>query len=207
VTPIYHITHVGNLPGILQRQQILGDAEARREKAAAVVIGHAEIKDRRLDRSVPCAPGGCLGDYVPFYFAPRSPMLCAIYHGAVDGYDEGQNPVIHIASSAERVRDAGLPFAFTNGHAAMQMTDYFTGLDQLPAVDWALMTARYWADTQEDPDRKRRRQAEFLVKGGFPWELVDTIGTRTRKVAALVEQHLASGSSIATVEIRPGWYY
>ncbi|MEK4253339.1 DarT ssDNA thymidine ADP-ribosyltransferase family protein [Ureibacillus sp. FSL K6-2830] len=33
------------------------------------------------------------------------------------------------------------------------------------------MKELYWADTEEDPDRKRRRQAEFLVHRQVPTDL------------------------------------
>ncbi|MDI1258130.1 DarT ssDNA thymidine ADP-ribosyltransferase family protein [Aquabacterium sp.] len=33
-----------------------------------------------------------------------------------------------------------------------------------------------WHDTPEDNDRKRRKQAEFLVWQGLDWDLLDGIG-------------------------------
>ena len=44
-------------------------------------IAYESIQDRRSIKSVPCGVGGSLHDYVPFYFAPRSPMLYTIHRG------------------------------------------------------------------------------------------------------------------------------
>lgn len=52
-------------------------------------------------------------------------MLYAIYKGNVEGYKDGQNPILHLTSSVEAVEEAGLPFAFTDGHAEMAISDFF----------------------------------------------------------------------------------
>lgn len=55
-------------------------------------------------------------------------MLYAISRGAVEGYSEGQSPVIYICSTAEAVKEAGLRWVFTEGHADMDFTDFFDDL-------------------------------------------------------------------------------
>ena len=108
-------------------------------------------------------------------------MLFAISRGAVEGYAEGQNPVIYLCSTVETVQQARLRWVFTEGHADMDYTDFFDDLKDLDKVDWALMKQRYWNDTNDDPDRKRRRQAEFLGRGGG-WSLpVEVILGQTRE--------------------------
>ena len=184
MTRIYHITHVGNLPGIIAEGGIHCDRVAQTKQHSR--IGHQHIKIRRLARRVPLAPHGTLGDYVPFYFAPRSPMLYAIAGGFVEGHDEGQESVIYLVSSAEAVDTAGLQWVFTEGHAEIAYTDFFDDLRHLSKVDWDLMKAKYWRDTDEDPDRKRRRQAEFLVHQLFPWNIVECIGVYNAKITSSV---------------------
>jgi hypothetical protein len=203
VTEIYHITHLRNL------ERILADGELHCDRAAqdakVVNIGHRHIKERRLRRAVPVGPRGTVGEYVPFYFAPRSPMLYAISRNAVEGYAEGQNPVIYLCSTAEVVKKAGLRWVFTEGHADMDFTDFFDDLKDLDKIDWGLMKATYWYDTNDDPDRKRRRQAEFLVHGSFPWKLVSYIGVHDRSAAETVRKML--NGDHPEVGIEPGWYY
>jgi hypothetical protein len=203
VTPIYHISHVRNLERILAEGGLHCDRTA--QKLKSVNIGHMHIKERRLRRVVPVGPKGTVGEYVPFYFAPRSPMLYAINRGAVEGYAEGQSPVIYICSTAEAVKEAGLRWVFTEGHADMDFTDFFDDLKDLNKIDWNLMTARYWHDTDDDPDRKRRRQAEFLVHEFFPWELVSYIGVYDGPAAEAVGKVLKRDDPKIGIEL--GWYY
>ena len=82
-----------------------------------------------------------LYDYVPFYFAPRSPMLCAISHGRVKSY-LNQADVIHLVSTVDKVKNDGLRFVFTDGHAIMAFSQFYNDLGDLDKVDWKVMEAR-----------------------------------------------------------------
>ena len=201
--PIYHITHLDNLPGIIKEGGLHCDRTAQNMKS--MNIGHKHIKARRLNRSVPVGPRGTVGDYVPFYFAPRSPMLFAISRGNVEGYTAGQRPVIYLCSSTEAVDAAKLRWVFTEGHADMDYTDFFDDFKNLGQIDWSLMRAKYWRDTDEDGDRKRRRQAEFLVKDFFPWKLVRQIAVYGNDTAKIVSGILVGNTPPIVVE--QGWYY
>ncbi len=101
MTPIYHITHVDNLAGIVAHDCLWSDAQRVAQQIANVNIGHSHIKQRRLRRPVPVAAGGVLGDYVPFSFCNRSVMLFPIHRNSVAGYSEGQEPIVHRVSSIE----------------------------------------------------------------------------------------------------------
>ena len=79
MTPIYHITHVGNLPSIVTHDCLWSDAQRIAQQIGNVNIGHVHIKQRRLQRPVPVAAGGVLGEYVPFNFCNRSVMLFPIH--------------------------------------------------------------------------------------------------------------------------------
>lgn len=206
-TYLYHITHLHNLAMIIARGGLCCQATTDSEQLTRVSIGYQDLKDRRARRQVPVAPGGVLTDYVPWYFAPRSPMLFVINKGRVAGYNEGQNPVIYLVTSTERVRDAGLPFVFTDGHAYMQFSEFYTDLGQLNNVDFPLMGEKYWNDTPTDNDRERRRSAEFLIHHQAPWSLIGAIGVINQEVADQVTALLPSGSIELRVIVRREWYY
>lgn len=204
---IYHITHIRNLPLILQYGCLWCDNEKAARQLNPVGIAHEHIKRRRAARNVPSSHGGTLADYVPFYFAPRSPMLYTIHRGNVEDYREGQGPVLHLVSSTERVIENGLPFTFTNGHAEMLTSSFFEDPTDLDKVDWQIMKATFWNDTSDDGTRKWRRQAEFLVYNHFPVKFIAGIGVFSKQVADSVKQILAETGHQIQVAERRNWYY
>ncbi len=160
-----------------------------------------------MQKPVLLPPGGTLGDYVPFYFAPLSPMLYAIHRGQVEGYVGGQSEVVHLASTVEAVAEAKLAWVFTEGHAEIRFTGFFNDLGDLDKIDWGVMRGRYWYDTDNDPDRKRRRQAEFLVRDFFPWALISHIGVCNRNAELLVTQALEHSPHKPNAAVERSWYY
>lgn len=115
--------------------------------------------------------------------------------------------VVHLVTSTEAVAAEPLSFVFTNGHADMAFSRFYDDLRDLDQVDWAIMGERYWNDTPEDGDRKRRRQAEFLIHTSLPWRLVAEIGVMSRNVAEEVGAALEAAEHRPPVVVRPDWYY
>ena len=206
-TPIYHLTHLKNLLDILNAGGLVPNSYPRVK--GGVNISFQSIQERRRRTSVTRGPGGNLHDYVPFYFAPRSPMLYAIWRGNVPDYQEGQSSLIYLVSSAQKVQEYGSAFVFTDGHASMAFSGFYENLQDLNRVDWEVMSSRYWNDTPEDNDRKRRRQAEFLVHGSFPWDLVESIAVTNTKMKTRIEKLFADKFTWLEkpVLIEREWYY
>lgn len=204
---IYHITHLNNLPSILQSGGLLANSRLQQEQVGFRDISYEQIQDRRARTEVPCGAGGTLHDYVPFYFAPRSPMLYTINRGNVPGCPEGQTPILHLVTTAEAIEAEQLAFAFTDGHAVVSYSEFYDSLEDLDAIDWAIMRATMWNDTVADGDRKRRRQAEFLVHGFFPWELVAEIGVINTDIRDHVEGILQNLNYETPVTVHRNWYY
>lgn len=77
---LYHITHVDNLRVIAADGELLSDAAMIARGGPVQAIGMSGIKRRRIEElEVACHPGTKVGDYVPFYFCPRSVMLYVIH--------------------------------------------------------------------------------------------------------------------------------
>lgn len=206
--PIYHITHINNLSSIVENEGLLSYTASYRKGIKYTNIANQNIQDRRAFTEVPCGRGGVLHDYVPFYWAPLSPMLYAIRLGNVVDYNQGQTQVIYLVSSVESVEEAELSFVGTDGHPVMEYTGFFDKLDFVDdAIDWDIMEATFWNDTDEDEDRKRRRQAEFLVHNFFPWKLITEIGVIDSQIQTQVRQILQNYNHQPSVKVYPNWYY
>jgi hypothetical protein len=207
MTAIYHITHLDNLAGILAEQGLWSDVERARRSLNPRNIAYEHIKQRRLHRPVPVGPGGVVADYVPFYFCSRSPMLYAIHTQQIPNYPGGQAEILHLAALAESVAARPLPFVFSDGHAEMEISNFYTDLARLDQVDWGVVNNWSWRNTAADNDRKRRKQAEFLVQGFFPWDLVAEIGVSDAAQKSQVEAVIAHMFYKPIVNVRPKWYY
>lgn len=207
MTKLYHITHIRNLPSILEHDGILCDNGMNSENVEHVGIAHRHIKERRGRKIVPILPGGTLADYIPFYFAPRSPMLYAIHTGYVECYSEGQDAVLHLVISMEEIIARKLPYVFTDGHAEMAISRFYNDTVDLNKIDWEIMKATYWNDTEHDNDRSRRRQAEFLVHRFCPWNLIEQVGVINNEMADRVNDILSSHKKYPEVIVQKKWYY
>jgi hypothetical protein len=95
---VYHITHVDNLEPIVRERVLLSDATIIARGGPTAGIGMSKIKQRRLTLPARCNPGSRVGDYVPFYFCPRSVMLYVIHCGNHPEltYRGGQGPIVHL---------------------------------------------------------------------------------------------------------------
>jgi len=215
MTPIYHITHVDNLPAILRERALLCDQEAQRRGLCSQSIAYDTIKQRRTLRPVKkllggaIAAAGTLADYVPFYFTNRSPMLLAIHKGQVPGYQGGQSDIVYLVSSAETVAKSDRVWAFTDGHAVEGVTEFFDHLEELPKVDWNAVRTWKWGGKWmlADPDIKRRKQAEFLVNARFPLELIESVGVMNPAMAEKVAGILHEAGQNLRVTVQLDWYH
>jgi hypothetical protein len=205
---IMHFTHVTNLPGILAMGCLQADNLVDRSSALKVEAADLDIKAVRKSAQVPLAPYGCVADYVPFYFAPRSPMLYKLHKGGVPNYRDGQDPLVYLVSSAEAVAATGTSFVFSDGNCASTVTSFDGDLSQIESVvDWEVMRAQRWANTADDPDRRRRRMAEFLVHHRVQLECLSAIVVRHDTMKEQVEGLLASSRVELPVLAKPSWYF
>ncbi len=195
------------MPSIINYGGICCDGIDSASGLAVVSIAHEHIKERRRRRLVTVGPNGTLADYAPFYFAPRSPMLFVIHKNGVDGYTDGQNPIVHLVVYIDDIVKDGRPFVFTDGHAQMAVSGQYTDLNDLEKIDWELMDSRWWNDTNEYPNRKQKRQAEVLVHRLCPWELISEIGVINAAMAGRVAEALSQAPRLPKITIRREWYY
>lgn len=142
-------------------------------------------------------------DYVPFYFCPRSIMLYVLHranHAELD-YRGGQGPIVHLeADLGEVVRWASendVRWAFSLSNAGARYTEFRSRMSDLVDLDWGAISA---ADFRP-PVVKEGKQAEFLLHGRFPFDLVGRIGVQSSTVRAAAAAALRGGSHRPAVEV------
>lgn len=206
---IYHITHVENFSSILADGGLWSDAAMISRGGPVAGIGMGTIKQRRLGLPLRCYPGDRVGDYVPFYFCPRSVMLYILHCANLPEltYRGGQEPIIHLeADLRETVAWAngeGHRWAFSLSNAGAYYAEFRNRLDQLEEVNWVAVAA---TDFRTEPV-KEGKQAEFLVREFFPWQLVRRIGVHNQSIQMHVLRALSGGGGRPVVEVRRDWYY
>ena len=207
---IYHITHVDNLAAIVTDRFLISDAAMLERDGPNVTIGMSAIKKRRVEEiAVPSHPGTMVGDFVPFYFCPRSVMLYLIYRANHPdlSFRGGQEPIVHLEADLHEVVEwaerKDRRWAFSLSNAGSYYVEIRNSLGQLDQVNWAAV-----AETDfRSSDIKEGKQAEFLVHGSFPWKLVRRIGVYSAEMKAQAEASLTHAEHQPPVDILRDWYY
>lgn len=216
---LFHITAIANLPAICASGALLSKNLGMAAGINYQNIAHPGAQGARAQRNVPNPPGGAVHDFVPFYFAPRSPMLYAITGGRVAGCDLRQEEIVHLETTVDRALIPGSTFVFYDRNATLAFSIAHTDLNRLDdAIAWDLLTeapaldgfCKYWQSNASNPrfaDRMERRQAEFLVRDSVPIAAILRIGVIDENRADRVRSILqASGVTLPVVVMRD-WYF
>ena len=207
---IYHITHIDNLASIATSRGLISDANRVARGLSCSLVGMSTIKQRRLEEiEVPCHPGTKVGQYVPFYFCPRSIMLYILYRGNHPelSYTGGQQPIIHLQADFHTVinwaNSNQVPWAFSTGNAGAYITAFFKDPANLSEIDWAAVASRDFRDAKV----REGKQAEFLMFDVLPWTLIDKIGIINDAIATKVKTVLSQVEHQPAIAVEPSWYF
>ena len=195
------MTHIENMPHILNLG-ITHISSLNRNKAYKS-IGDSSLINRR--NSVVIPNGKTLGDYIPFYFGNRMPMLYVVEKGYNSVAVTPAEKIIYCISSVQRIIDLNLDFIFTDGHAVNDLSSFYAPEDAAridTIIDTAAIQARWW--NVEDLDLKRRKEAEFLVSNDIPTEAI--LGYAVFNETAKNQLH-GLGVPLEKIVIKPNYYF
>ncbi|MGN1079643.1 MAG: DUF4433 domain-containing protein [Alphaproteobacteria bacterium] len=134
---LFHFTALKNLPDIIQSGSLKSKKMLEREHIQPLNIAYNHIQERRAKTFVP-QTGLSLHEYVPFMFAPRSPMLYAIINNNVEEAEEtDQNEIIYFVTDVETVK-AEVNYIFTDHQAVCSYATFYDDLNDLDKIDWKL---------------------------------------------------------------------
>jgi hypothetical protein len=210
---VYRITHIQNLSHILQ----YGITHKRSQYANPdyVSIGDASLIKTRDTKQVTVNNGDILangiqitlGDFIPFYFGVRMPMLYVIQQGG--NFVEKATPpehIIYVTCKIINIVQLNIEFYFSDGHA----TDFFSSfydksqVENLPdIIDWGAIQAKYWGK-DENLDIRRKKQAEFLAGSDIPPHYLFDFGCYNNVVK---EQIVSLGVTEQNIQVVPTAYY
>ena len=215
---IFHITAIPNLASIAKSKMLYSNGVLQKKKIKHANIAYQGAQGKRATKLVAISPGGVIHDYVPFYFAPRSPMLMAINGGRVEGCPHRQEDIVHLVTTVEAIVAAHLHYVFYDYNATLSIATCYSRLRDLDKIDWELFHepprkdgyCKYWHSQVGNPRyvlRMETRQAEFLVHKSVPLNLIQTVGVYSEAKADEVREIFDDVGVELQVEVKPDWYY
>ncbi|MHB1278871.1 MAG: DUF4433 domain-containing protein [Bacteroidia bacterium] len=206
------MTHIENIPHILQYG--ITSKDSVNVNPSFVPIGDQSLIDVRSTKPVYISNGGAyplktivLGDFIPFYFGIRMPMLYVVQNGGnfVKSPTKAEN-VIYLVCGLSSILQQAPEYYFSDGHATDNFTSFFdaTRINDLPnIVDWKAVQAPYWAGN-ENLDLKRKKQAEFLVSTDINPQYLKGFICYNEPAA---NQLISYGIDVSRIKILPNCYY
>jgi ssDNA thymidine ADP-ribosyltransferase, DarT len=203
-TLLFHITDVDNLADIAASGCLLSDMRLSAKGGPKVGIGYDNIKRRRMTQTrVPCAANRFVGEFVPFYFCPRSPMLFVVNKGKTGRPLGCQKTILHLVTTVDAAMATGSRWAYSDGNAGAGYPSFFDDITELDTkLSWDAINERdNWSPVTT------AKQAEFLVADTYPWNSIRAIGCYGDSVAEQVGRLLAGYEHKPVVVVRRNWYY
>lgn len=196
------MVHIENIPHILQNG--ITHSSSAKANPNFMPIGDRSLIATRdnflLDN------GKRLGEYIPFYFAVRTPMLYVVQNGFNMVAPTPAENIVYCVSSVQKIIDQQLDFVFTDGHAVDRFSTQYTNIN-IKSIDVILdkdaINAKYWKD-ETDLDRKRRKEAEFLVLGDIAIDAI--LGFLVYNQNAK-DKVITFGADTAKVHIKSNFYF
>ncbi len=216
---LFHITAIDNLNAICKAGALICKNGCAAQGVNYQNIAHSGAQGSRAATPVPNPPGGTIHDFVPFYFAPRSPMLSAIHHGKVSGCNHGQDDILHFETTVPIILATNPDFVFYDINATLKWSTPYTDPDELhDKIAWDVITeapnldgyCKYFFNrpsSTKHVDRMEKRMAEFLVKQRVSLGCISRIGVINEEKAQIVRAVLQENGVELEVVVMEDWYF
>lgn len=152
---IYHFTSLNNLESIIQ-EGLLSTNLKNKSGITHEDISNNDIQKRREKMNVTCGPQGVVHDYVPFYFAKRTPMLLNI----VKSKNIDQIDIIYLAIPIEKLIDKDVVFSDASANTAIP-PNFYSNPKDLINLNWNIIDSWRWS--YPDDNERHQKMAEALI--------------------------------------------
>lgn len=191
--------HIGNLPDVLARGMF--SCRHLEFKPPRMRIGDIALAEFRDNYPLKPPASGTIGEYVAFYLGAHSPMLHRIRTGWNVPQAHPQRDVVYILVRCMDVISAGLRYVVTDGQANQAVTKHYIDPKGLDLVDWNAVRALDWKNSEQDRDRMRKKQAEFLIHHCVSRDMIGAIGVYDDERKLEVEELLAAEGLTIPVKV------
>lgn len=211
---IYRMTHIENIPHILQYG--ITHKDSPNANATFVNIGDVSLISTRSNKLVRIdngdfskahVPNINLGNFIPFYFGIRMPMLYVMQSGG--NFVEKATPpkdIVYLVCSVIDIVRSNKTFYFSDGHATDNLTTFYdrSKVNELPSlIDWNAIRTAFWGG-QENLNLKRKKQAEFLISEDISQNFLIGFGCYNE---AAKQRLIEMGVSERKIKVIPNAYY
>jgi hypothetical protein len=199
---LFRMTHIENI--IHVQNNGITHVNSANANSNFVPIGDGSLIARRNNFEL--NNGVRLGDYIPFYLGVRTPMLYVIQKGFNMVAPTLAENIVYCVTSVQKIIDLNLDYVFTDGHAVDSFTTLYNNVninDIEELLDWNAIKAVYWK-SEDDLDKKRRKEAEFLVMGDIDFSAI--LGYVVYNQNAK-ERMIGFGIDESVIFVREGYYY
>ncbi|OQS33987.1 DarT ssDNA thymidine ADP-ribosyltransferase family protein [Chromobacterium haemolyticum] len=196
----YHFTLLDNLKSIIDNG-ILSTNKKIALKIMHVNVAEEGIQKRRALMKIPSENDRYVHDYVPFYFAKKTPMQLAVLHKK----NVDQQFIIYFSVPILLLETRPGAY-FTSASANTEIPpNFFHGNNQshqLDSLDWQTIDSNRWK--YDDDDQKHRKMAELLLPDHVPLCAVNQIITWNSSISDYVRRIFKNKRIVAPNVVEAG---
>ena len=203
---LYRMVHIENIPHILQYG--ITSVSSSNSNTNYVPIGDASLIRNRKNTILNIGSKEiAVGNFIPFYFWLKMPMLYVVQHGYNYTSRTEAEKIVYVVVSLSDLVERGVDFYFTDGHAKDKLSKVFDRSNVMNIeniLDWKSIRTEQWAGDGIDTEVKRKKQAEFLYPCDIPVENIVGYGCYNENA----KQTLVSyGVKEGLIKVLPQYYY